>query len=171
MKRNDLVRVIFFCVALCSLFLLMACGGAARQFENQTLPTAVAQVLATADQASALATPLSTRANNPTRAPTNVRSKPKNNFPTIARAELPKQAQQTLSLIARGGPFPYRQDGQVFQNREGILPKKNKGYYHEYTVETPGSEDRGARRIVTGDDGEMYYTDDHYDSFKLVVDD
>lgn len=74
-----------------------------------------------------------------------------------------------MQLIERGGPFPYRQDGQVFQNREGILPKQKQGYYHEYTVETPGSEDRGARRIISGANGEFYYTDDHYSSFKVIL--
>jgi ribonuclease T1 len=70
-----------------------------------------------------------------------------------------------LSLIAEGGPFPYKKDGSVFQNREGQLPPKPSGYYHEYTVKTPNSPDRGARRIVAGAGGEIYYTADHYDSF------
>ncbi len=67
------------------------------------------------------------------------------------------------------GPFPYDKDGAVFQNREGILPGRQRGYYHEYTVITPGENDRGARRIVTGSRGELYYTDDHYDSFKRIL--
>jgi ribonuclease T1 len=79
------------------------------------------------------------------------------------------QAHDTLDLIEAGGPFPYPQDGTVFQNREGILPDQNTGYYHEYTVETPGSSDRGARRIVTGEEQqEDYYTADHYESFDLI---
>lgn len=73
--------------------------------------------------------------------------------------------QQTLALIDAGGPFPYRQDGTVFSNREHLLPAEAHGYYHEYTVPTPGSPDRGARRIVMGSQGEAYYTDDHYRSF------
>jgi ribonuclease T1 len=85
--------------------------------------------------------------------------------------ELPAEAIETLRLIAQGGPFPYDQDGATFQNREGLLPAHPRGYYREYTVETPGSPDRGARRIVTGDRGERYYTDDHYDSFRWVVGD
>jgi ribonuclease T1 len=89
--------------------------------------------------------------------------------PTVEEADLPRQARQTLDLITAGGPFPYDQDGAVFQNREGVLPKESSGYYHEYTVSTPGSDDRGAQRIVTGACGEQYYTDDHYDSFHLVV--
>jgi ribonuclease T1 len=92
-----------------------------------------------------------------------------NGLQTIALAVLPPEARETLILIEQGGPFPYRQDGQVFQNREGILPTKPRGYYHEYTVKTPGEDDRGARRIVTGEDGELYYTDDHYSSFKVIL--
>ena len=90
-------------------------------------------------------------------------------LPTIAFDRLPAEARETIRLIQRGGPFPYRQDGIVFQNREGLLPRKPSGYYHEYTVKTPGSADRGARRIVAGEQGELYYTDDHYASFKQVV--
>lgn len=87
----------------------------------------------------------------------------------ICYSDLPSQAHDTLDLIERGGPFPYPQDGTVFQNREGILPKQSNGYYHEYTVKTPGSPNRGARRIVTGESQqEDYYTADHYRSFDLV---
>ena len=74
-----------------------------------------------------------------------------------------------MALIATDGPFPYRQDGAVFENREGLLPDADDGYYHEFTVETPGSADRGARRIVVGNQGEAYWTDDHYDSFWRIA--
>ncbi|QEU90827.1 ribonuclease [Streptomyces kanamyceticus] len=87
----------------------------------------------------------------------------------ICYSALPSQAHDTLDLIEKGGPYPYPQDGTVFQNREGELPKQSSGYYHEYTVITPGSDNRGARRIVTGDKSqEDYYTADHYASFDLV---
>ncbi|MFH8366786.1 ribonuclease domain-containing protein [Streptomyces sp. NPDC018031] len=87
----------------------------------------------------------------------------------ICYSALPSQAHDTLDLIADGGPYPFPQDGTVFQNREGILPDQDSGYYHEYTVITPGSDDRGARRIVTGEGtAEDYYTADHYRSFDLV---
>lgn len=87
----------------------------------------------------------------------------------ICSSDLPAQAHDTLDLIAKGGPYPYTQDGTVFQNREGVLPSQSTGYYHEYTVKTPGSSDRGARRIVTGvKSQEDYYTSDHYASFDLV---
>lgn len=83
-------------------------------------------------------------------------------------AFLPPEAHETLRLIARGGPFPHAQDGSVFGNREHRLPDKPRGYYHEYTVDTPGLGHRGARRIVTGGQPPVayYYTDDHYDTFR-----
>lgn len=88
---------------------------------------------------------------------------------TVAVAQLPDEARTTLTLIKSDGPFPYRQDGVVFQNRERLLPRESSGFYHEYTVKTPGSSDRGARRIIKARDGTLYYTPDHYDSFKRIV--
>jgi ribonuclease T1 len=81
---------------------------------------------------------------------------------------LPPEVAHTLALIDADGPFPYERDGSTFQNREGLLPSRPRGYYREYTVPTPGSPDRGARRIVTGGDPPeaWYYTDDHYRSFR-----
>lgn len=83
---------------------------------------------------------------------------------------LPPEAIETLRLIQRGGPFPHRQDGAVFQNRERLLPDRARGYYRGYTVPTPGARDRGARRIVTGGDPPdvFYYTEDHYRSFREI---
>ncbi|MGH3432974.1 MAG: ribonuclease domain-containing protein, partial [Thermocrispum sp.] len=81
---------------------------------------------------------------------------------------LPAEAGRTWRLIEAGGPFPQRQDGTVFGNREGLLPEQESGYYREYTVPTPGSPDRGARRLVTGESDELYYTEDHYQSFVVV---
>lgn len=75
------------------------------------------------------------------------------------------QIEATLELIERGGPFPHRQDGSVFENREGRLPSQPRGYYREYTVPTPGESDRGARRIVVGQNGDKWYTRDHYRTF------
>ncbi|WP_411106524.1 ribonuclease domain-containing protein [Streptomyces sp. cmx-4-9] len=88
---------------------------------------------------------------------------------TVRAGELPQQARDVLALIDRGGPYAYRQDGTVFGNFEKALPRQKRGYYHEYTVRTPGERDRGARRIVTGEGGEFFYTDDHYDTFKAVL--
>ena len=90
-------------------------------------------------------------------------------LPTVNYADLPQEAKETIRLIDRGGPFPYSQDGVTFENRERGLPAQGRGYYREYTVITPGAGDRGARRIVAGGDGELFYTDDHYDSFREIL--
>lgn len=86
----------------------------------------------------------------------------------ISVAALPPEARATLALVKAGGPFPYGQDGRAFGNREKLLPRRDHGYYREYTVNTPGAGDRGARRIVAGRDGEFFYTADHYRSFKRI---
>ena len=89
-------------------------------------------------------------------------------FEKVNLSQLPPEAKDTVDLIKSGGPFPYPQDGQTFTNREGILPKCDSAYYKEYTVKTPGSDDRGPRRFVVGAKGEYFYTEDHYESFKLT---
>ena len=92
---------------------------------------------------------------------------------SIALAELPAQGQQTYNAILHGGPFHYGKDGTVFGNRERLLPIERRGHYREYTVETPGSRNRGARRIVCGGERRApqacWYTPDHYGSFKRIV--
>ncbi len=93
----------------------------------------------------------------------------KSGLEIVKASSLPPEARTTLKLIDANGPFPYSRDGVTFSNLEKILPKQTKGYYHEYTVVTPGSKDRGARRIIAGGKGERFYTDDHYASFKEVV--
>jgi len=103
-------------------------------------------------------------------APVHARGLP----PTVARAELPPEARATEQLIRSGGPFPYAKDGTVFGNRERLLPLTPRGYYREYTVKTPGSRDRGARRIVCGGrqpavPDACFYTDDHYASFRRIA--
>ncbi len=92
------------------------------------------------------------------------------NFPRVLSADLPREARETLQLIRRGGPFPYSRDGVVFSNREKMLPSQPRGYYHEYTVKTPGAKNRGARRIVCGGSAHLtcYYSDDHYQSFRQI---
>ena len=87
----------------------------------------------------------------------------------IEKKQLPKEARATIGLIKNGGPFAHQRDGVVFGNRERILPPRQRGWYREYTVKTPGARDRGARRIVAGRDGTLYYTDDHYRSFKRIL--
>jgi ribonuclease T1 len=93
-------------------------------------------------------------------------------LPDIALAALPKEAQTTLTLVGQGGPFPYHRDGVVFGNREKRLPAHARGYYHEYTVPTPGARTRGARRIICGGDArsiaECYYSTDHYETFRRI---
>ena len=93
---------------------------------------------------------------------------------TVAVAELPSQGQHTYRLILQGGPFPHDKDGSVFGNRERLLPRERRGYYREYTVETPGARNRGARRIVCGGlqrtaPDACWYTSDHYSSFRKIV--
>jgi ribonuclease T1 len=88
----------------------------------------------------------------------------------IDAQSLPPEARHAIALIKAGGPFPYLRDGVTFNNRERQLPKQARGYYREYTVKTPGAHDRGARRIIAGRAGELYYTDDHYRTFKRVID-
>jgi ribonuclease T1 len=89
---------------------------------------------------------------------------------TIAVAELPQQARQTLAAIEQGGPFPYSKDGAVFGNYEKALPLQKRGYYKEYTVKTPYARNRGARRIIAGGEPahEYFYTSDHYASFRRI---
>lgn len=113
------------------------------------------------------ATPAPTATPRPQPTPTATPRGPPG-MPVLYADELPSEAWDTLDLIFAGGPFPYRQDDGTFQNREGMLPRKPRDYYREYTVETPGSPDRGARRIVQGAEGELYYTDDHYASFSWI---
>jgi len=115
----------------------------------------------------------------PTQSPTSTPPKPagpslapalpSSDLPTITVAQLPPEGRTTLKLIASNGPFPYRKDGVVFSNRERRLPQRDYGWYQEYTVVTPGSPDRGARRIIAGRNGERYYTADHYSSFQEVI--
>lgn len=89
-------------------------------------------------------------------------------LPRVAVADLPPEAAHTIALIEAGGPFPYDRDGIVFENREGLLPDESSGYYHEYTVPTPGAADRGARRVISGSGGELYWTGDHYRTFERI---
>ncbi len=86
----------------------------------------------------------------------------------ISVSGLPPEGRDTLALIKKGGPYPYQRDGVVFGNFEKLLPARARGHYTEFTVPTAGAKTRGARRIVAGKDGEFFYTDDHYQSFKRV---
>ena len=86
----------------------------------------------------------------------------------VSRHDLPAEARTTLQLIDQDGPFPFARDGVVFGNYERVLPARRRGYYHEYTVPTPGVRNRGARRIIAGRQGERYYTNDHYRTFRRI---
>jgi len=94
--------------------------------------------------------------------------RPERPLQTVQVRELPPEAREAIALIRRGGPFPHRRDGAVFQNRERRLPAQRRGYYREYTVPTPGARDRGARRVVAGASGELFYSGDHYRTFRRV---
>jgi len=91
------------------------------------------------------------------------------NLPEIRESALPVEGRRVLALIRAGGPYQYNQDDQVFGNFERVLPARDRNYYREYTVPTPGETDRGTRRIVTGNGGEKYYTGDHYATFKYIA--
>lgn len=97
----------------------------------------------------------------------SVQSQAADDLATVGESDLPAQARDTLALIDAGGPFPYDEDGSVFGNREELLPEQDYGYYHEFTVATPGLDHRGARRIVTGAAG-YYWTADHYQTFERI---
>jgi ribonuclease T1 len=100
------------------------------------------------------------------------RTTPPENLPEVALADLPKEAREVYVLVGKGGPFPFDRDGVVFGNREKLLPAKPRGYYHEYTVRTPGEKSRGGRRLVCGGKkvapDTCYYTEDHYQSFRKI---
>ncbi|WP_201467315.1 ribonuclease domain-containing protein [Janibacter melonis] len=121
--------------------------------------------------ASAQPTPSASRSSTPSRSSSarpSAAATPDSGLATVPASSLPPEGRRTLALVAAGGPFPYDRDGVTFGNRERILPIRDRGYYAEYTVPTPGESDRGARRLVVGDDGDTYYTADHYASFRQV---
>ncbi len=197
MQAGSARRILSFLGSLLALIVVVAgivlsqTNGGARPTATAVRPTAVATTIAAAPGTIAIATPpavaptsrvLATAtvtptvaayrptptATSPPRAPSTAPA-PNDGLATVPVASLPPEAQQTIALIDRGGPFPYDRDGITFGNREGLLPAQSNGYYHEYTVVTPGSADRGTRRVIAGRDGQLYYTDDHYLSFRRVV--
>jgi ribonuclease T1 len=142
-------------------------GGTTTQ-DPQASPTTArpTDTSSTSSDVPSLPTPTQTATVSP---PTTSGTDPDSGLPIVAVSELPPEAHETIALIDQGGPFPYAQDGDTFRNDEGLLPDQPLGYYQEYTVETPGSDDRGARRIVAGSAGELYWTDDHYNSFFRIA--
>ncbi len=111
----------------------------------------------------------SSASTSPTQGVTDSDTDPESGLPIVQVADLPPEAARILELIDAGGPFDEDRDGATFENREDLLPDRAIGYYREYTVPTPGSDDRGARRIVAGEGGELYYTGDHYSSFSRIA--
>jgi len=175
-KRNPIVFIFVGVAVLLGLVLVL--GNARRAQQDPALATTTSRP-ATITPSTLRAATSTTKPGTPTSAATAARptttatlapgvTVPKG-MRSVRESALPPEARTTLALIASDGPFPHDQDGVVFQNREKLLPTKANGYYHEYTVETPGSADRGARRVITGAAGERYYTDDHYGSFRWVV--
>src|SRR5262245_36735495 len=145
-RRRQVRRLALIVAALVTLWVplaVSACGAGTATAPN--VPTAAATV------------------------PTAATQTPSSGLPTIPVSALPPEARHVLALVDAGGPFPYHQDGTIFQNAEGLLPRHDSGYYREYTVPTPGASDRGARRLVVGRSGDVYYTADHYASFRQVL--
>lgn len=175
--RPGLIRqgVLLAVILALLLPLIAACNAGSTLQEVAGQAGAVIEAAATVE-AQANVTPTRTlrvRAT-PTRTPraratATPRAQSVSGLPTIRFQNLPKEAKETIALIDQGGPFPFERDGITFQNREQLLPRQRSGYYREYTVITPGSRDRGARRIVAGAEGELYYSDDHYESFREVI--
>jgi ribonuclease T1 len=158
--------------AACALLLLIAGAFALGRTTSKTTTASTASTIATGQsKAGSSAKPSTTTGSGTTTHGTGTTKStaPHSGLPTVKASALPPEARTTLGLIATKGPYPYSRDGVVYNNLEKILPKQGKGYYHEYTVVTPGSSDRGARRIITGKLGERFYTDDHYASFSEVV--
>jgi ribonuclease T1 len=157
-NRNTLPLLL----AALAVLALLAFGGSGLLGQLAESPT-------TGPASSAAATPSARVPSAP--APSVPKAAPQNPsaLPEIRESDLPPEGRRTLELIRAGGPFRYSQDDQAFGNFERILPRKDRGYYREYTVPTPGESDRGARRIVAGDGGEKYYTDDHYGTFRFIA--
>jgi ribonuclease T1 len=150
------------------LLVLLAFGGTGLlgQLTESAAPegTSSATLPASAAPGSGQATPTPSAPKAAAPAPDNPSS-----LPAVRESELPAEGRRVLTLIRAGGPYSYSQDDQAFGNFERVLPRQDRGYYREYTVPTPGESDRGARRIVAGDGGEKYYTDDHYETFRFIA--
>lgn len=182
-RRQGLARALFMLLAALllgtGLSVLQACNSQPQPAAQPEVRTSVQVSGQTAGQASDQASSrTSERAQNRVSGRASDRSSDRasrqgaDGLGTVAVADLPAEARQTLALIREGGPYPYEKDGTVFGNYERKLPRQRRGYYTEYTVRTPQVRSRGARRIIAGGpDGrptEFYYTDDHYQTFRRI---
>jgi ribonuclease T1 len=156
MRNRNTLPLLLAALAVLALLAFGGTGVLGQFTPNTVTPGTVTQGTTTEGPSSAAPDP-GPAADNPS------------SLPEVRESALPAEARNTLALIRAGGPYRYSQDNQTFGNFERILPRKDRGYYREYTVPTPGESDRGARRIVAGDDGEKYYTDDHYETFRFIA--
>jgi ribonuclease T1 len=156
MRNHNTLPLLLAALAVLALLAFGGTGVLGQFTPNTVMPGTVTQGTTTEGPSSAAPDP-GPAADNPS------------SLPEVRESALPAEARNTLALIRAGGPYRYSQDNQTFGNFERILPRKDRGYYREYTVPTPGESDRGARRIVAGDDGEKYYTDDHYETFRFIA--
>jgi ribonuclease T1 len=156
MRNRNTLPLLLAALAVLALLAFGGTGVLGQFTPNTVTPGTVTQGTTTEGPSSAAPDP-GPAADNPS------------SLPEVRESALPAEARNTLALIRAGGPYRYSQDNQTFGNFERILPRKDRGYYREYTVPTPGESDRGARRIFAGDDGEKYYTDDHYETFRFIA--
>lgn len=159
MRNRSILPLLLAALAVLAMVVFGGAGLLGQQTESPTPETASSAVSTPGGAAPSGAAKQSApgRAANPSR------------LPEVRESALPPEGRRVLALIRAGGPFQYSQDDQVFGNFERILPARDRGYYREYTVPTPGEPDRGARRIVAGNGGEKYYTGDHYTTFKYIA--
>ena len=159
-RRRPLLGLVLLLVLVAAAY-LAGTGGADPTASPATLPTTTSSSAPASSPAATGSEPGSSSAPF---------TDPNPGLSVVAAADLPPEARDTLALIATDGPYLHEQDGGEFFNRESLLPDHDDGWYREFTVQTPGEDDRGARRIVTGRDGTTYYTADHYESFVVVAD-
>jgi ribonuclease T1 len=164
--RRDSRIAVLLVLAACLAVVLGDCGPQA------AVPASPTQETQSATPATSLASAQPIPSDDPaptsTDSPSLPTTDPVSGLPFIDPADLPPEALDTLGLIDQDGPFPFDRDGITFQNREELLPDQRGGYYREFTVITPGLSHRGPRRIVAGEEGERYFTPDHYESFERI---
>jgi ribonuclease T1 len=166
MRNRSILPLLLTGLVVLALF---AFGG--NGFLGQLTESTTPEAASTTPEATSTAEPAPGAASGTPAAPAApppARANP-SGLPEVRESALPAEGRRVLNLIRAGGPYRYSQDDQTFGNFERILPRRDRGYYREYTVPTPGEPDRGARRIVAGAGGDKYYTDDHYESFKFIA--